>query len=387
MTDRLYRFGAPRIDTLRKGQLALEIDNISFFKNNEFISTVQKGYTLPGFWLQLKTVYHPLSNLKIEGGVHSIWFWGSTLYPAFVYKGISAWDGQDYARNVHVLPYFRAHIALSEHADFVLGDIYGGSSHRLIEPLYNPELNLTSDPESGLQFLYHSKWLQLDMWVDWMTYIYRLDTKQEAFVAGASARFMANSPESRLHVYFQLQGLSQHRGGEIDITNEDTQTMFNGAAGMGMIWNVGRKVLKHINTEFDIAGYSFPKGCIYELDKGRGYYAKLSMQLSDFNIETSYWSCRDFMPIFGNVFYGSMSTKESNLLYENPKMLYLGGDYMHPLNKGFSFGIKAEAYYYLSGKMYHAETGLYSPSAFGSNTNYSVGVCLRINPSFLLKQY
>jgi hypothetical protein len=384
--DELYMSDS-RIDTLRKGQLSLEIDNLSFFKNNEFSSTVQKGYALPGFWLQLKASYLPFTNLKIEGGVYSIWFLGSTRYPAFAYKGISTWSGQDYAHNVHVLPYFRTHIALSKNVDIILGDLYGGANHRLIEPLYNPELNLTSDPETGLQLLYHSKWVHFDTWVDWMTYIYNLDTKQEAFVAGASARFMANSPGSRLHVYFQLQGLAQHKGGEIDITDKEAQTIMNGAVGTGVTWNINRKVLKYINTEFDLVGYSFPKGHIYALDRGVGYYTGLSVQLSDFNIRTSYWSCRNFMPIFGNAFYGSVSTREGNLFYDNPEMLYLGADYTYPISKGFAFGIKAEIYYYLSGKMYQPETGIYAPSAFGDNTNYSIGVCLRINPSFLLKQY
>lgn len=386
MTDQLY-MSDNRIDTLRKGQLSLEVDNVSFFKNNEFSSTVQKGYTLPGFWLHLKASYYPLANLKLEGGIHSIWFWGSTRYPAFAYKGISTWNGQDYAYNVHVLPYFRAHIALSKNVDIVLGDIYGGSNHRLIEPLYNPELNLTSDPETGLQLLYNSEWVTFDVWVDWMTYIYNLDTKQEAFVAGVSARFMANSPKSPLHAYFQLQGLTQHRGGEIDVTNEDVQTNMNGAIGAGVTWNINRKALKYINAEFDLAGYSFPKGRVSALDKGTGYYTKLAAQLSNFNIRASYWSCGNFMPIFGSAFYGSVSTKEENMFYENPKMLYVGADYIRPLSKGFSFGIKAESYYYLSGKMYDQRTGVYAPSAFGNNTNYSIGVCLRINPSFLLRQY
>jgi hypothetical protein len=401
MTDRLYVSDC-RIDTLRKGLLSFEADNLSFFKNNEFNSTVQKGYTLPGFWLQLKTSYYPFTNLKLEAGIHSIWFWGTTRYPAFAYKGISKWNGQDYAHNVHVLPYFRAHIALSEHVDIVIGDIYGGSNHRLIEPLYNPELNMTSDPESGLQLLYNTKWLSFDAWVDWMTYIYNLDTKQESFTAGVTARFKANREESPLHVYFQLQGLAQHKGGEIDITNEAVQTIMNGAAGAGIKWNINRNVLKYINAEIDEAGYIFPKGLasarqgdlsdagysqVSTPETGAGYYAKLTFQLRDFNIRASYWSCRNFISMFGSAFYGSVSTKEDNMLYRDPEMLYLGADYVYPINAGFAFGVKAEAYYYLSGKMYSSETGLYTPSAFGHNTNFSVGVCLRVNPSFLLKQY
>jgi hypothetical protein len=379
-----------RVDTLRKGQLSFEADNLSFFKDNEFNSTVQKGYTLPGFWLHLKTIYYPCTNLKLETGVHSIWFWGATRYPAFAYQGISSWRGREDTYYVHVLPYFRAHVALSGCLDVVLGNIYGGSNHRLIEPLYNPELNLTSDPESGLQLLYNTKWLHLDMWVNWMTYIYKLDTKQEVFAAGTTARFDANREDAPLHVYSRLQGLTQHRGGEIDVTNENVQTIMNGAAGIGFKRNINRKILKYINAEFDVTGYSYAKGRGVSVPgKGSGFYAELSVRLQDFNIKASYWRCKNFVTILGNPFYGSASIKNENMLYEKPEMLHIGWDYLYPvkMEKGFSFGVMAEVYYYLSGGMYSSETGLPASDPFGRNTNFSAGVCLRINPSFLLKQY
>jgi hypothetical protein len=386
LADKLYASDC-RIDTLRKGQLLVEVDHISFFKNNEFSSTVQKGYTLPGFRLQLKAGYYPLSCIKLEAGAYSVWFWGTTLYPAFAYKEISKWNGRDYAHNVHVLPYFRAHLSLSDHACIIMGDIYDGSSHRLIEPLYNPELNLTSDPETGLQLLYKTKWLDLDLWVDWMTYIYKLDTHQEAFVSGGAVRFKVNPPESRMHVYIPVQGLALHRGGEIDATDENVQTIMNGALGAGLRWNADGCVLKYINAEFDMAGYIFPKGRTFQLERGKGYYTKAAVQLNDFNISTSYWSCNDFVPIFGSPFYGSVSTKETGIMYEKPKMLYLGADYVRTFGKGFTFGINAEMYYYLSGKRYSSATGLYQSPAFGNNTNFSIGVYLRMSPSFLIKQY
>ena len=389
LVERLYVTDY-QIDSLRKGQLSVEVDNLSFFKNNEFGTTVQKGYTLPGFWLQLKTVYQPLSNLRLEVGAHSIWFWGATRYPAFAYnKGLVNSGGQDYSNNVHVLPYLRAQLSLSDNVDIVLGNIYGGSNHGLIEPLYNPELNLSSDPEKGLQLLYKSRWVKFDLWIDWITYIYNLDTHQEAFMTGASARFKSNSPESRFHVYFPVQGLTQHIGGEIDVTNMGVQTVMNGALGAGLKWNTNGRIVDYVNTEFDVAGYIFPKGQTYPLERGRGYYAKLAMQMKDFNISSSYWAGKNFVSMFGNAFYSSMSTREEyeGMLYNKPKMLCLGVDYARTLGEGFAFGISAEGYYYLSGKMYSYETGLYQPSAFGPNTNFSLGVYLRINPSFLIKQY
>ena len=376
-----------RIDSLSKGNLSVEIDNLSFFKNNEFISTIQKGYTLPGFWLQLKASYYPLSILKIEAGVHSVWFWGTSRYPAFAYKDVASWGGQDFAHNVHVLPYFKANISLSKNVNIVLGDIFGGSNHRLIEPLYNPELNLTSDPEAGLQLLYKNGWIDFDTWIDWMTYIYNLDTHQEAFIAGASARFKVNDPDSRFHLYFPLQWLSHHKGGEIDNANSSVQTATNYVGGVGAMWNIDGRFIKFINAEFDYAGYYYPKGETFRHRNGRGIYSKLSMQIRDFNLSTSYWACKDFVSIFGSPFYGTVSTKINGMLYDRPKLLHLGADYARTLGKGFIFGINVEAFYSLSGKMYSSETEIYEPSAFGSNSNFSMGVYLRVNPSFLIKKY
>ena len=48
-----------RIDSLRTKELRLDIDNLFFFKNNEFGNSVMKGYTLPGAWI------NPAEN-KIE---------------------------------------------------------------------------------------------------------------------------------------------------------------------------------------------------------------------------------------------------------------------------------------------------------------------------------
>ncbi len=39
----------PNIDSLENKKLYLVIDNLNFFKNNEFSSVKTRGYTLPGF--------------------------------------------------------------------------------------------------------------------------------------------------------------------------------------------------------------------------------------------------------------------------------------------------------------------------------------------------
>jgi len=386
IAEKLYTTDT-KIDTLRKGQLSVDVDNLTFFRNNEYNSSVQKGYTLPGFWLQLKTVYYPLSNIKIEAGAHSIWFWGATRYPALSYREISTWNGLDNARKVHVLPFFRVHLALSDHINFILGNLYGGSNHRLIAPLYNPELNLTSDPETGLQLLYTTKRIVLDAWLDWMSFIYRLDTHQEALATGYSVRFNLNDPESTFQFYLPLQGLAHHQGGEIIAMDENILTIMNGAIGAGVEWNSRSRVVKSVKTEFDIVGHYFPKGRTYQQEKGMGYYAKAAIQLQDFNISASYWTGRNFIPIFGSVFYSSMSMKKNGMMYENPGLLHIEADYVRSLGEGYALGVKVEVFRYLSGKMYAANTRIIQPSAFGKNTNYAYEVSFRMNPSILLKKY
>ena len=115
-------------------------------------------------WLQPKAVFYPLDNIKLEAGLHLLRYWGANKYPSFAYTDIAKWKGNQYQSGVHLLPIFRVQVALSDHLDLILGTIYGGANHRLIDPLYNPELNLSADPESGLQLKYTSKVLDLDTW-------------------------------------------------------------------------------------------------------------------------------------------------------------------------------------------------------------------------------
>ena len=235
---------------LRQGELrslSLEVDNLNFFRNVESATYAAKGYTLPGFRLQAKAVYRPAESVSIEAGVHSLWFWGANRYPAFAYNDIAVWRGESSRHNVHLLPYFRARVALSPQVDLILGDFYGGANHRLIEPLYNPELNLSADPEAGLQLLYHPRRVRLDTWLNWESFIYKLDTHQEAFTFGLATRYFITSPDAPLHLYALAQGLAQHRGGEIDTITGDqaVQTMLNGAVGAGIEWNARPRVRPH----------------------------------------------------------------------------------------------------------------------------------------------
>ncbi|MCD7978685.1 MAG: hypothetical protein LUG51_16665 [Tannerellaceae bacterium] len=373
-----------RIDPDKKGQLSVEIDNISFFKNNEYEGKFLKGYTLPGFWLQAKAVYHPLKNIRLEAGIHGLRYWGADKYPNYGYQDIANWKSNKYQRGAHVLPYIRAQVALSDQVNLVFGNIYGGSNHKLIEPMYSPELNLTADPEVGLQLLYDSRYVDLDLWVDWQSFIFDLDDHQEAFIVGLSSRIKFNSPDSRWHVYIPVQGVAQHRGGEINtIYKNSVQTFMNGAAGVGLVWNANRGVLKNINFEYDVAGYYQQAGSLWPLDTGNGKYVRLSADVYDFRIKTSYWECDDFISILGSPFYGAVSTKEEGVLFDKPAMVYFGLEYCRNFGKGFALGIDLDIYNHLPVNSVSSKERIREEVT----TSFSAGIYLRINPSFFLKKF
>lgn len=374
------------IDPEKKGQLSVELDNISFFKDNEYTGTIMKGYSLPGLWIQPKVVFYPLANIKLEAGAHLLRYWGATKYPSLAYQDIAKWKGDQFQHGFHAVPFFRAQMALSDHVNIVLGDIYGGANHDLIEPLYNPELNLTADPEAGLQLLFDSRRFDLDAWVNWESFIFNGDTHQEAFTVGLSSRYKMNDPESRFHFYMPLQALVQHRGGEIDtIYSNSVQTLMNGAVGAGAVWNTGNPIFRNVNLEFDVAGYYQQAGIIWPHNKGTGFYVRASADIYDFRVKTSYWNSHKFISMFGSPFYGAVSTAREGVTYDGQSLVYLGFEYSRSFGKGFSMGVDVDIFQHLPVNMY--EPGKEGTSISGRATSFSAGVYLRVNPSFLIKSF
>jgi hypothetical protein len=372
-----------RVDSARRGEWSIEVDNLTFFKNNEYNSSFQKGYTLPGFWLKLKSVYQPFNNLRIETGAYSLWFWGTYRYPDHAYKGLATLNEKENTQKIHALPYLRAHLKILDNLNFVMGNIYGGANHRLIEPLYNPELNLTSDPENGMQLLFDSKIFDFDLWLDWQSFIFKNDTHHEVFLSGFSSKIKVGDENSRFHAYFPIQNLIRHEGGEID-TVSGVYTTVNSSVGAGIRYNTTANVLKYITLEFDFLFNKNPQNLFHE---GKGYYGQLAFHLKSFNISSSFWKSDSFTPMYGNPFYGNVSYKHEGRYFHKPSMLHLFAGYVHPIGKNFTLSINAEIFYFLTGYLYSPGSEERYPFTLENNRNYSFGIYLRMNPEFLVKKF
>ena len=374
-----------KVDTARVAELGFELDNISFFKDDEFAGGFQKGYTLPGFWVQPKFVYYPLKNVKLELGAHLLRYWGANKYPCYAYHDIEKWSGSQYQKGFHALPWFRAQVDLSEHFSLVLGDIHGAANHQLIEPLYNPEMNLMADPEAGVQILYRSSRFFLDVWANWQSFIFREDTHQEAFIVGLSSKTNLNDPSSNMAFYLPLQLMAQHRGGEIDtIYANSVQTLVNGAVGIGAVWNTGHALISKVGAEAD-AVFSYQQaGHLWPFDTGWGSHVKLYADCRRLRAKVSYWRCDKFVSLAGSPFYNAISLQDEGTVFHSPQMVCGGLEYTYPFADAFAVGADLDIYRHLKGRKSLA-TGESVPKPYA--TSFSAGVYLRINPYILIKRF
>ena len=395
-------------DTISVGELGLEVEAFSFFKDNEFEGEHSKGYSLPGLWIQPRLTYRPIAAIDLEAGFHAAIFDGANKYPCYAYHDIGTWKGNQYQRGAHVLPFFRATARLKA-CTFVLGDLYGASAHGIVEPLFNPELNLTQDPEMGFQLKVDLPRYRMDAWVNWQSYIFEEDTHQEAFTVGlvqrialtpppstvpsADGRFdtSKNAQPSSFNLYIPIDILVQHRGGEQDITNLGVQTLCNMAAGIGMRWNHGGRALQGISAELlGLAAWQ-QSGQLWPFDIGGGVSLSAKADMwKGFRLLGGFTYIKDFVSLYGVPFYSTISQKHGGR-FNHIMAPHIGVEWSHVFARRYVLGAKVDAYPCSAGKLTRMVTDpqttqpvpVTDPAAFSNN--FSFGLYFRCVPRFILK--
>ena len=418
--------------------LGVDVHALAFFKNNEFGGPQATGYTLPGFWLQPRLTWQPLDAVRLEAGFHAAVFDGASRYPCFAYRDIARWKADHYQRGAHLLPFLRAQAQLRD-VTFVLGNIYGGANHRLVEPLMNAEVNLSQDPEMGFQLLVDRPRYHLDAWINWQSFIFREETHQEAFTVGFSQRIALAPHPSPLTFYIPVDILIQHRGGEIDVSGMGVQTIDNAAVGLGLRWDANRNVLNGLTAEALALGCWQQTGGLWPFDSGLGAAATLSADLlayaprkgltgrsshspaagsaaysqrgeitntGQLRLFATVVYAKDFVPIYGAPFFSTISQKTGNR-FSHVLTPHIGLEWSHTFAGDYVLGAKVDTYLAFTGDE-KAEVSIASEpsaepssaevpiaSATGTPTslssafsnNFSFGVFLRCSPHFLIKHF
>lgn len=378
---------AYRIDSAEVNTIGLDIDALAFFQDNEFDGDVVKGYSLPGFRVQPRLTFTPLRQIRLEAGFHATVYDGSNKYPSYVFHDIAHWKGNQYQRGAHALPFFRATASLGgptedrpegrkSHTTVVVGDIYGGTAHGLLLPLYNPELSMTDDPEMGVQVIVDRRRWHSDLWLNWQSYIYEEDTHQEAFTVGWTQH--VTLPKG---FGLPVQLTVQHRGGEQDIKELDlgVQTLANAAVGLDYEWrplSSSSAVISSVKAEASGLFCYQQSGQLWPFDSGAALWTGAAVGIKrDLNIKAGlFYAPEHFCSLYGSPFFGTVSVKREGLYFDGTMTGYWDVEYGRSFTSrsrshhgSYTIGAKAEGY------------------VNRGHAPFSFGIYFRACPSFVLK--
>ena len=383
-----------RVDSTQTKTLGIELEALAFFKDNEFDGNVQRGYSLPGVRLQPRLTYTPIDEIKLELGLHATIYSGANKYPCYVFHDIATWKGDQYQSGAHLLPFFRA-TARFKSITLAVGDIYGGATHGFVEPMYNPELILTDDPEMGFQMIVDTKRWHSDLWMNWQSYIFKESSHQEAFTVGwtQNINVWKRTKEDRTHsLDIPIQLVIQHRGGEQDNTKMGVQTIANGALGMGYEYKApGNRIVTGVQAEVMALYCLQQSGNLWPFKNGPALWVKASVDfIRDLRVTAGFFSAKDFCSLYGSQYFGTLSTKRAGGRFDGMNTGLISLEYSRTFANAYTIGANLKAYIYKTGSFAlpaddtHPEPYTI-PGEF--RTPFSFGVYFRCSPSFVLKRF
>lgn len=345
--------------------LSIEAEVESFFRNNEYDVRLGDDYTLPGYRLRVNLDYTPNTHhrLRLRAGAFNHYYWGANLYPnAPFYSDLPYWsdEGNNYTR-FRIKPFLQASIELSSRWELLLGSLHGGEAHKLIVPLYNPELRLTADNETGIQLRHQGKRLFLDSWVDWRSFIFRRSRHQEAFIVGFSAHYdISRSTTKRISL--KGQSICAHRGG-VENTRPDTiHTWANIALGAEYqhTWQHNNSS-KALTLSIGTYGLSYiQRGGHYNSAKGWGAYTEGRLGTSIWGTSIAAWYGHTYMGILASPFVQSEGLRGRKWMEKRPITSYLQMQAYYTLREArlYTLGCRASLWLHKGGASSMAEVYL-----------------------------
>ncbi len=333
-------------------KLFLRFENFNFIKNNEYSGDYSNGATWIGYSATPKLVYYPSSKIRIEAGMRFQQYSGRTSY-------------------TETQAVFSANYQPSNKINLILGSLNQNNNHMLSEPMFEPEKFFTDKAESGIQFLYHTKRLNLDTWINWEQFILKADPFQEKFTFGISSSYQLNNPTSLNNLSIPMHILFTHRGGEIDTADESVQTIGNFSSGL----NFSRKIENSRFTLWNISAIAYyvsDNSSISEFifNKGHAFYPRVGLNTKHSQFKLGYWNAYHFIASRGSELFQSISYSKPGSYQNRRDLITFKYFYEREISKGIHLSGKIDMYY--------------NPT--NSSLNYATAIYLRINGDFFLKK-
>jgi len=286
--------------TIDSSHLKFHFDNLSYFRNVEYLSQIDKGSTYIGF--------QALPYVQFSFNEKAQIYCGFNLRYDFGNPEIKS-----------IEPYFKfTYDDVLKHK-IVFGSLNGTTQHRMIEPLYDYEKAIIDRFEQGVQITKPGKYLDYDIWLDWHDMIYENDPKNERFVAGYNVYVNPiNNEKNKLSL--NAQGITVHSAGEIDVNSKPNSVEYNFAYGLEYTHFFNE------HTNLFLAGHS----AFYEdrsdqkvngIIDGVGQLGVLRLTHKDYQFVLNYWDSHQFQGPWGEQLYHSVGNKSFPRVYDFRKMI------------------------------------------------------------------
>lgn len=312
-------------DSLRadSSHFSFDLSGNSFFINNEFIGDFEKGYTLIGYRLTPVAVYKPFPDVSF-----------SLLTDVLVYHG--------YEDNARVRPYLQVKFSPVNYFSIILGYLDNNLSHNLIEPIFNPERRYSDKLENGVQFIFSRPRFSSDLWLEWNQFILWGDKKPERMYVGNHSRLLLFN-RSRFKAGIDAQFYISHRGGQIDSSNVEMQSLENSAVGLTFEY-------PHISLKSMFVNYS-AMSSTDDLPYFQGWslYNVCDLSWNDFSFTLGHWYGDMFVNFRGLKLFACDALDRQNSMAKRA-VLFNKLYYSHVFHEFFTLKCGAESYFNLYNK-------------------------------------
>lgn len=322
------------------GSVRLQCNALTFFKNNEYFSPVIKGYTLPGVKASFNTEYSFSQKTWAQAGAESTLYFGDSTFR-------------------QVRPIWSINTYISDSTLLTFGRLNDSRLHNLPVFLYNTEQLLLPTSENGIQLTTNKQAIESEVWMNWNSFLYWNEKKQEELYGGASIikNFL---PKKKVSVSTPFFLTAYHKGGQIDSTKLPIQTIINIAGGV---------IIKHKSSKashaFRFLVSNYNDQTTKDLRKykdGTGILAEITGERKHIYYELSYWKGKKYYSPIGEPIYMSLPYDIFSKPTESRELIIPKIYYHKELTTGVKLLTGAEIYYSLEDKQLDYSFSLYIAS-------------------------
>jgi len=331
--------------------LWLDVDNLNFFRNNEYFTDLTRGYSLLGFHLTPTLKYRVKNKLIVRGGVHALKFAGRERF-----KDID--------------PYFSVKYRFTPGFFMVLGTYSLRERLPMANALFDEERIIEDYIGNGLNFKYTGTKFSGNLWLDWENFIYRGDPFRERFTTGGVVKYSIFPQSWSWRLRLPLQMIIRHKGGQINNSDLPTTSVINYGSGLKLHREIQNSFIRGAGAQLMYFGYrelSNKRVNLYE--DGYAFYPKLNVRSKHGYFEAGYWHAGKFYAPLGHPMYQNISLTDNTLGNNTSDLIIAGITYQNKVLRGVEIKAGFDNYF-----------------EFGSGSwNYTYSLSLSFKEAFFLK--